>query len=209
LGELNAPSRLPVPVPPESDGRRRRSQRSRDKIIAAVLALVEGGAITPSAEDVAARAGVGLRSVFRHFRDMESLFLEITLQLATDYQRWLVPYASADWRGQLAETIDRRLTTYERLLPFKRAADAHRHGSTTLEMEHQRVGAMMRARLEAIMVAPLAGDAVSLEALDMLISFEIWLRLRLEQNLDPSAARAVIERQVEILLAHVPRTEGR
>lgn len=209
MGELNAPARLPIPVTPATDGRRRRSQRSRDKIIAAVLALVEAGAITPSAEDVAARAGVGLRSVFRHFRDMESLFREITLQLATDYQRWLVPYASTDWRGQLAETIDRRLTTYERLLPFKRAADAHRHGSTTLEMEHRRVGTMMRARLEAIMVPPLAGDAFRLEALDMLISFEIWLRLRLEQNLDPGAARAVVERQVEILLAEMPMSVER
>ena len=34
------------------DGRRRRSQSSRDKIVAAMLELVAEGRITPSAEDV-------------------------------------------------------------------------------------------------------------------------------------------------------------
>ena len=62
---------------PSTDGRRRRSQRSRDRIVTAMIDLVEAGAITPSAEEVAARAEVGLRSVFRHFRDMESLYREI------------------------------------------------------------------------------------------------------------------------------------
>ena len=39
------------------DGRRRRSQTSRDKIVAAMLELVAEGRITPSADEVAARAG--------------------------------------------------------------------------------------------------------------------------------------------------------
>ena len=56
------------------DGRRKRSQTSRDKIVAAMLALVEEGAITPSAEQVATRARVGLRTVFRQYSDMETLY---------------------------------------------------------------------------------------------------------------------------------------
>ncbi|MEO8374286.1 MAG: hypothetical protein ABI471_03615, partial [Sphingomonas bacterium] len=54
-----------------TDGRRRRSETSRDKIVEAMLAIVAEGQITPSAEQVALRAEVGLRSVFRHFKDME------------------------------------------------------------------------------------------------------------------------------------------
>src|SRR3546814_3782718 len=34
--------------------------------------------VTPSAEQVAARADVGLRTVFRHFKDMESLYREMS-----------------------------------------------------------------------------------------------------------------------------------
>lgn len=59
--------------PAAKDGRRRRSAQSRDRIVEALLDLVAGVVVTPSAEAVAARAGVGLRTVFRHFRDMESL----------------------------------------------------------------------------------------------------------------------------------------
>lgn len=182
---------------PLLDGRRRRSERSRDSIVAAMLELVAGGAISPSAEEVAARAGVGLRSVFRHFRDMESLFRAMRLRLATDYEVWLVPYAARDWRGQLDELIDRRLTTYERLLPFMRAADAHRHRSSTIEEEHRRIRAIMRARLEAVVNATLVGDTVDFEVLDLLLSPEAWQRLRNEQRLDATAARTVIRRQVD------------
>ncbi|MFM8818949.1 MAG: TetR/AcrR family transcriptional regulator, partial [Phenylobacterium sp.] len=57
----------------EPDGRRRRGLDSRDRIIAAMLDLAREGEVAPGAERVAARAEVGLRTVFRHFRDMDSL----------------------------------------------------------------------------------------------------------------------------------------
>ena len=183
------------------DGRRRRSERSRDSIVGAMIDLVGGGAITPSAEEVAARAGVGLRSVFRHFRDMESLFSAMRRQLASDYELWLVPYASRDWRGQLGELTDRRLTTYERLLPFMRASDVHRHRSSTLEDEHRRIRSIIRARLQMVLAAGSIVDPVDVEALDMLLSPETWQRLRTEQHLDAMLARTVIQRLVDRALA--------
>ena len=186
-------------APPSPDGRRRRSEQSRDRIITAMIELVEGGAITPSAEDVAARAAVGLRSVFRHFRDMESLYREMSLRIASQYQMWLVPFESPDWRGQLAETIDRRLTTYERLMPFKRAADAHRHESPSMQADYLATLGLMRARLESILPTGCAGDLV--EALDLLLSFEAWQRLRREQALSEADARRVISQQVEQTMA--------
>ena len=117
---MDAPDTIP-------DGRRRRSENSRNRIVAAMLDLVAEGRITPSAEEVASRAGVGLRTVFRHFTDMESLYAAMTGRLAEHYEMWLIPFDSTDWQGQLAEAIERRTATYERLLPFKRAGDAHRH----------------------------------------------------------------------------------
>lgn len=187
-----------------TDGRRRRSKDSRDRIVGAMLALVAEGAISPGAEEVAIRAGVGLRSVFRHFRDMESLYGELTVQLTRGYELWLVPFRATDWRGQLAETIDRRLTTYERVLPFKRAADAHRHRSPAIKAEYDRLRQMMRGRLEVIVGDVLAGDPLAIESLDLLLSVDSWLRLRFDQRLDPDTARAVIDRQVELLLRAVP-----
>ena len=42
-----------------------------------MLELVRAGAISPNAEEVAERAGVGLRTVFRRFDDMDSLYREM------------------------------------------------------------------------------------------------------------------------------------
>lgn len=186
---------------PAVDGRHRRSERSRDSIVNALLDLVAGGAISPSAEEVALRAGVGLRSVFRHFRDMESLFQAMRARLAEDYQVWLIPFTGSGWREQLTETIDRRVTTFEQLLPFMRAADAHRHRSATIEIEHARIRSMMRARLEMVVADKFAADADGFEALDLLLCPETWQRLRTEQALSPADARRIVERQIERILA--------
>lgn len=43
-----------------------------------MLELVREGDISPSAELVAARADVGLRTVFRHFKDLDSLYREMS-----------------------------------------------------------------------------------------------------------------------------------
>ncbi len=180
-------------------GRRRRSKSSRDKIVEAMLALVAEGQITPSADQVASRAAVGLRSVFRHFKDMESLYAAMTARLSRQYEMWLVPYKSSDWRGQLAETLDRRLTTYEKLMPFKRAADAHRHESATIQAEHARTLAFMRASLKSILPDEISGDMLAFESIDLLLSFETWQRLRMEQGLSIRKAGAVVRAQVDRL----------
>ena len=56
------------------DGRLLRSERSRQLIIEAIIELVDEGFLIPTAQQVAERAGVGIRSVFRHFDDMDSIF---------------------------------------------------------------------------------------------------------------------------------------
>jgi AcrR family transcriptional regulator len=53
------------------DGRRARSERSKQAIIEASLALMEEGYLIPTAQQISNRAGVGMRSFFRHFEDME------------------------------------------------------------------------------------------------------------------------------------------
>lgn len=178
------------------DGRRRRSENSRNRIVDAMIELVADGRITPSAEEVASRAGVGLRTVFRHFTDMESLYAAMTGRLAEHYEMWLIPFDSTDWQGQLVEVIERRTATYERLLPFKRAGDAHRHMSPAIQAEHARVLAIMRQRLRSFLPPSIADDAVCFETIDLMLSFEAWQRLRDEQGLTIDLARRIVLREV-------------
>lgn len=180
----------------QSDGRRRRAQDSRQRIVAAMIELVAEGRITPGAEEVAARAGVGLRTVFRHFNDMESLYAALTSTLAEHYEMWLIPFESMAWQDQLEEIIERRTTTYERLLPFKRAGDAHRHTSTVIQANHARMRELLRQRLQTSLPNSITSDAVRFETLDLMLSFEVWQRLRDEQLLGVAEARALIRHEV-------------
>lgn len=188
-------------IPKKIDGRRRRSEQSRDRIIAAIMALVEESGRAPSAEEVAARAQVGLRSVFRHFKDMESLFAEMTVRVTMQYQDALGPMQATDWRGRLHEGLERRLAIYERLLPFRRASDAFRHHSAVIQDYHERLVAMLRGRLESHVPDTLRADTVRLESLDLVLSFESYQRLRQDQHLDAARAAAVIRGLVERLIA--------
>ena len=66
------------------DGRRARGQRTRLKVIEALLELVSEGVVRPTAQEIAARAGVALRTVYHHFEDVEALR---RLALDLDMQR--------------------------------------------------------------------------------------------------------------------------
>lgn len=166
-----------------------------------MVALTGEGHVTPSAEQVAARAGVGLRSVFRHFADMDSLYAGMAERIGREYGGWLDPFEGADWRTRLGEMLARRTATYERLMPYKRAADAHRHMSTTIQRNHEALLATMRERLVALLPSVLAEDTMRLETLDLLLSFETWLRLRSEQGLDAERAFALVEAAIERTIA--------
>jgi AcrR family transcriptional regulator len=67
-----------------ADGRLRRSQRSGQAIVEALLGLIGDGVLEPTAQQVAERAAVGIRTVFRRFSDMESLFAEMDARLQAE-----------------------------------------------------------------------------------------------------------------------------
>jgi len=56
------------------DGRTLRAERTRRAVIDAHLALLLEGDPQPTASRVAARAGVSVRALWSHFRDLEQLF---------------------------------------------------------------------------------------------------------------------------------------
>jgi len=191
-------ARLAEPV--EVDGRRQRSDASRGKIALAMLDLLREGETDPSAELVAERAGVGRRTVFRLFSDMEGVYREMhavmTARLAPEFARL---FAGRTWRERLDEVIERRAKMFEQMLPIKTAADARRYTSNFLQAEHRKITRLQRETLRAVLPASLARDE-TLEALDLAFSFEAWRRLRYEQGLSVKQAQAVVRRLVGAIL---------
>ncbi|MDR3513052.1 MAG: TetR/AcrR family transcriptional regulator [Caulobacteraceae bacterium] len=188
--------------PETQDGRRLRSQDSRKRIVQAMLELVHGGDVSPAADKVAARARVGLRTVFRHFKDMDSLYAEMAETIEGELRQVaLQPFTAEDWRERVVEIVHRRSGAFERVGPFRRASDAHRHRSPFLEASAARLAAALRELLRAVLPPEVANDLATFEALDLLLSFESWMRLRREQRLGVDQARAVLESAVRKLIA--------
>jgi AcrR family transcriptional regulator len=184
--------------PPESagetlDGRRRRGQDNRARIVAAMMEIVHGGDVAPSAEQVATRADVGLRTVFRHFQDMDSLYREIAAVVGVEARALLAePIRAETWRERILAQAERRGRVFEIIAPYKRAADVFRHRSKFLGSDYSQMVAELRERLERELPDEIVGDPLKLEALDLLMSFETWSRLRTDQALSVEAAQAVI-----------------
>ena len=184
----------------ETDGRRRRSADSRARIVAAMLELTRESEVVPGAEQVALRAGVGLRTVFRHFQDMDSLYAEIAHPFEAALRAIAQqPFKGATWQDRVVELIARRGAAFEIVGPLRRASDALRYSSTVLQAEHATLTTALRTILRGL-VPKDAVDASTFEALDLLLGFEAWSRLRREQNLSPAQARKVLQNAVRALI---------
>ena len=204
---MNDPAKVPqyrltaAKTAQEADGRKHRSQKSQMLIVNAMLELVAKGNLEPSADQIAEIAKVGRRSVFRHFSDMDTLYREmnnsITATMGSIVQQ---PFLAADWRGQVLELVDRRAAGFEKMKPFLLAGQVHRHRSAFLKTAHAQFVGILRNILMAILPKDAARDAVLVEALDMLLSFESWNRLREDQGLSIAKSKRVLKQAIESLL---------
>lgn len=188
------------------DGRTRRARRTRDSVVAALLALMEEGDLAPTAVRVAARAGVALRTVYGHFADMEALRLEAGRR---ELDKIGAMSDVPDPGLPLAERLERfcasRARVHEALLPVMRgtrlqrpfSAQLDRNWSLFVEVGDDEVRHVFATELAAL--SP-AGVADLLDRLYLVSSTAAWDVLRDDRGLDPAAAHRVLAAGVTALL---------
>ncbi len=188
--------------PAQSDGRRQRSQRSRQKIVAAMLSLVRGGEISPSAAQVAEESGVSLRTVFRHFEEMDSLYREMSTIIEAEIMPILSrPLKASDWRDQIGQLIDRRIDVFERIMPLKVSGSVRRFQSEYLKKDYEQFLALEREGLMQVVPKSIQKDQRVYAALELALSFEAWRYMRQDRALTPKQAEAATRFSVEKLLS--------
>ncbi len=187
-----------------TDGRRLRSRDSKRKIVSAMLELVREGQIAPTAEEVAQRADVGLRTVFRRFKDMESLYAEMSIAISEQVAPIINEALSHDeWWRNFAQLVERRLRVYEVIMPYRVAAQVLKFQSDILYNRHLEIVRDERDRLMSVLPAFLLEDRPLIEALQAVLSFDMWNQLRSDQNLSARAAGDVVNK---ILCGLLPET---
>lgn len=177
-----------------SDGRRQRTERSRKAMIDAALALIQEGHFAPTAREISERAGVGIRSFFRQFEDMDSLFLAVDAQISESVVDSFLNRGNRE--GPLKERLESLIATYteafERHSNLLAATKSLRWTSKVLRDNYARYQLLSLKNKEAWIPEFESLSAEERQLADAYLSFEMWHRLREIQGLSVTDARAVI-----------------
>ena len=195
-------------VTKREDGRTARRDRNSDAVLDTVHEMFVEGNFSPSVEDVAARSGVSLRSVYRYFEDTEAL-----LHLAIERRVTLVGelYALDDLgEGSLADRVlalvNQRLVIHSKLAPTIRAAILRAPSSPQIADQVRQRRDLLAAQVAAQFEAEVAALSrsrreVLFAGIDALCSFDTMEDLRVRRGMSISRARRVMVGGVTALLA--------
>ncbi len=201
----------PVAPTEEADGRRLRRQRNRQAAVEALLDLYDEGNLRPSTAEVAERAGLSPRSLFRYFDDVDDLAraaVEGQLQRAAP----LVPLTvgpDAPLAVRVAALVEQRFRLFDTVAPAATVSRLRSPFQPVLATQLRRNRAYLRDQLRTLFAPELAAldaeraDEV-LAACDVAASFEAHQLLLHDQRLSPERARRAMARSLAAVLAVAP-----
>ena len=201
---------MPPRKPGRIDGRRLRSERTKQLIVEAYLALLRSGTRNPTAAQTAERAGYSVRSVFERFPDLHALRV-----MATDYSMSqaaaLAParHVDGDRPTRIRSQVETRAGTCERGLLLWRMLMVFQQESVELQKRVKLGRERAIARMEQMYAPELAAmDTVArkqlLVALEALTDFESWARMREFYGLSFEEACGLWAGAIDRLLPSVP-----
>jgi AcrR family transcriptional regulator len=190
-----------------ADGRRARRDQNRQAVVDALVGLYEEGRYEPTAAEVARRAGLSPRSLFRYFDDVADLSRAAMSHHARRVGPMLSVEVAADdpVEHRVAELVRRRLELWEHITPSARVARMRAPVVPMLAAELHRNRAIQRAQAAGHVAAELAalpdGGRHVLAAIDLLLSFESFEMLRHDQGIPRDEVIEILEVGIRKLLA--------
>jgi AcrR family transcriptional regulator len=192
------------------DGRRQRSERTRQHILEAYVALLRDNPRPPTASQIADRAGYSVRSLFERFPDLLALSLAAAdMAFARANAQAAIRDLNADRATRIRTQVETRAQVCEDWLPLWRALILNQRASNQLKQRIKLVRDAMMARLEMMYRPELDTlDAIMrkrvLIALEAITDFESWARMRETAGLPVEEACTVWIRAIDSLLPAAP-----
>ncbi len=179
------------------DGRRRRSQRSRARILEAIADLLDAGDSDLTIERVAAHAGTSVSTVVRNMRDQEGLAAAMN-EIAQ--ARVIKHLEGGPFEGSTEERVTdlvRRMAgMFETVVPLLRSMHRFRQDER-LAVERQRIDGVNRAYVDSALAPELAeGPPELADVLHSVVSTSAWSHLRRNQGFDQERAAATMRTTV-------------
>jgi AcrR family transcriptional regulator len=200
--------------PARIDGRRLRSERTKQLIIEAYLALLRENPVTPmpTAARIAERAGYSVRSIFEHFPDLNKL-----RAAAADYSlaqaAALAPPRNIDGdrHSRIKSQVETRAGTCERgvalwrvlIFSIDQDEDLKPRIRTARERTIERMEIMYRLELSTLSERDRKHMLIALEAIT---DIESWARMRELYGLSFEEACGVWVRAIDRMLPPTPST---
>jgi AcrR family transcriptional regulator len=177
------------------DGRRLRRQHNREAVIDALLASFREGNYQPNSNEIAERAGLSPRSLFRYFDDIDDLHRAATTRELRRARPLLELGIEPDapTGAKIRALVVGRVRLYEQTVSSATAVRiaAHRYRVLATELAARR--SFLRAQIATLFAPELArSDRALLPALDVLCSFESYELLRVDQRLSRPKTEAAL-----------------
>ncbi|MGH9192217.1 MAG: TetR/AcrR family transcriptional regulator [Acidimicrobiales bacterium] len=187
------------------DGRASRAARTRNAVVDALLALNEKGNLRPTAREIAAEAGVSLRSIYVHFDDVESLLVAAAVrhgEYLISLARPVPTEGSIDRR--VAALVANRRTLYEAGSGVRRAALVQEPFSPALQRALEAGRKAARAEIDNVFAAEFAAAGAHAgrlrQALALAIGSTSWDVMRRYQRMSADEAEEQLRTMVLALL---------
>lgn len=192
---------------PATDGRHLRRDRNREAVVSALLELYREGDLQPSTDEIARRAGISARSVFRYFDDSDAL---VRTAIARQQEHLAPLYAltvgpDTPLPERIAGFVAQRVALLEGMGPVGLLARSAAPRQPRIAAELARIRGLLRGQVADLFAPELASrpkaDAgAMLAALDVLSSWEAYHLLRDDQGLSrPDAVAALTTGMARLL----------
>lgn len=171
-----------------------------------MLACIVAGSPRPTAEEIAARAGVSSRAVFRHFDNLEALLEEVAQQQITQVTQALPPIVlDGPLEERIGALVENSACRNEMIAPVRRAAFASYGASSQFRVRHAWLSGVVRKQVQKVFRSELDRlpdnkRAVRVAAIRALLSFSYWNALREHEGLSKQSATRSLRDTVRAVL---------
>jgi AcrR family transcriptional regulator len=184
---------------PPSDGRTRRRLNSYERAVDALLDLIEAGNDAPTAQQIAERSGISVRTVFRLTEDIESLHAAAILrQVERTAHLYVALPKTGSFESRLRTLVKNRVDMFETIAPVRRVADRLAASSARIGEGMALQMVMLRTQVEEVFerelkALPKHRRAAALNAADVAAGWQTWDQLRRGRGLSVTSSARVVE----------------